>query len=163
MTEFTPTQGRYLSFIHAYTEGFGHPPAESEIGKAMKVSPPSVNQMMKTLEKKGFIRRRSGVARSIEILLPPDSIPKWKKRITATQRVWMRVDPSSQNKQRAGSNATVFRWKITLKETKPAIWRRIETKDVALEQLHELIQTSMGWMNSHLHCFEIGDKRYTDP
>ena len=32
-----------------------------------------------------------------------------------------------------------------------------------LETLHELTQTAMGWTNSHLHQFEIGDTRYTDP
>lgn len=158
----TPTQSRYLAYIQAYTEGFGYPPAESEIGAAMKVSPPSVNQMMKTLEKKGFIRRQRGVPRSIKILLPPDSIPTWKERITSTKRVWVRVDPSSQTNRQSG-NATVYCFKITLNETQPAIWRRIETKDVMLEKLHELIQTAMGWTNSHLHCFKIGDRRYTDP
>jgi hypothetical protein len=48
MADFTPTQGRYLAYIHSYTEGFGLPPAESEIAAAIGVSPPSVNQMMKT-------------------------------------------------------------------------------------------------------------------
>jgi len=163
MTEFTPTQGRYLSFIHAYTDGFGYPPAESEIAKAMKVSPPSVNQMMKTLEKKDFIRREPGVPRSIEILVSPELIPKWTKRITTTRRVWMRVDPTRRGERQGGTSAAVYHFKITLKETQPAIWRRVETKDVTLEKLHELIQTSMGWTNSHLHCFMIGDKRYSDP
>lgn len=163
MSEFTPTQGRYLSFIHAYTDGFGYPPADSEIASAMKVSPPSVNQMMKTLEKKGFIRREPGVPRSIEILISPDLIPRWTKRITTTQRVWMRVDSTQRSDRQAGRNVAVYRFKVALKETQPAIWRRIETKDVTLEKLHELIQTSMGWTNSHLHCFKIGDRRYTDP
>ncbi len=161
MSEFTPTQGKYLSFIQAYIDGFGYPPAESEIAKAMKVSPPSVNQMMKTLEKKGCIRRKPQTARSIEILLSPILIPKWRKRITTTQRVWMRSTPTKLNE--AGSNAAVYRFKITLKETQPPIWRQIETKDVELKKLHDLIQTSIGWTNSHLHCFSIGDKRYTDP
>lgn len=31
MSSFTPTQGRYLSFIRAYIDGFGEPPAESEM------------------------------------------------------------------------------------------------------------------------------------
>ena len=35
MSDFTPTQGRYLAFIHVYTEGFGLPPAESEIARAI--------------------------------------------------------------------------------------------------------------------------------
>ena len=50
---FTGTQGRYISFIHAYTKLHGRPPAESEIAAALCVSPPSVNQMVKSLEKKG--------------------------------------------------------------------------------------------------------------
>ena len=50
MADMTLTQGRYLAYIHAYTGGFGLPPAESEIAEAMGVSPPSANQMMKTLE-----------------------------------------------------------------------------------------------------------------
>ena len=91
MAEMTLTQGRYLAFIHAYTGGFGLPPAESEIAKAMGVSPPSVNQMMKMHERKGLIRRQQGVPRSIEILVADDAIPKWKgKRITRTVREWTR-------------------------------------------------------------------------
>jgi Mn-dependent DtxR family transcriptional regulator len=46
MAKLTPTQGRYLAFIHAYTNRRGYPPAESEITAAMCVSPPSVNQMV---------------------------------------------------------------------------------------------------------------------
>ena len=55
MPDFTPTQGRYLAYIHAYTAVHGFPPAEAEIAAAMCVSPPSVSQMVKTLEKKGLI------------------------------------------------------------------------------------------------------------
>ncbi|MCA9200802.1 MAG: hypothetical protein KDA87_24860, partial [Planctomycetales bacterium] len=44
----TKTQLRYLSFIHAYTEGFGQPPSMQEIAEALKVSSPSVNGMLKT-------------------------------------------------------------------------------------------------------------------
>jgi hypothetical protein len=163
MDDFTPKQGQYLAFIQAYTEGFGFPPAESEIAKAIKVSPPSVNQMMKTLERKNLIRRRAGVPRSIEILVPPDVIPTWKKRITSTKKVWVRVDPAERSTGRSQGKAAVYRFKITLKNTRPPIWRRIETKDVTLAKLHELTQTAMGWTNSHLHQFEIGDTRYTDP
>ena len=163
MADFTPKQGQYLAFIHAYTEGFGFPPAESEIAKAMRVSPPSVNQMMKTLERKSLIRRQAGVPRSVEILVSPDLIPKWKKRITSTQKGWVRVDSTERSTGRSKGKATVYRFKITLKNTRPPIWRRVETKDVTLEKFHELTQTAMGWTNSHLHQFEIGDTRYTDP
>ena len=59
-------------------------------------------------------------------------------------------------------SSRVFRFRITLKDTKPPIWRRIETTDVTLGELHEEIQTAMGWTNSHLHQFTINGKRYTD-
>lgn len=57
----------------------------------------------------------------------------------------------------------VYQFKITLLESKPLIWRRIQIADCTLDKLHEHIQTSMGWTNSHLHRFEIGKKRYGDP
>src|SRR5437764_15126536 len=80
MADFTPTQGRYLAFIHAYTCLHGYPPAEAEIAAAMCVSPPSVNQMVKTLERKGLIQRQPGVPRSVQVLVPEDQIPPWNKR-----------------------------------------------------------------------------------
>jgi DNA-binding transcriptional regulator YdaS (Cro superfamily) len=165
MAEVPPTQGRYLAYIRAYTDGFGLPPAESEIAEAIGVSPPSVNQMMKTLERKGLIRRQPGIARSIEILVPDDVIPKWKgKRITRTVWEWTLSKPAARKSEQASGDKTavVYRFKIVLLGTDPAIWRRIETKDVTLEKLHELIQTAMGWTNSHLHQFEIAGSRYTD-
>lgn len=165
MADVTPTQSGYLAYIHAYAEGFGLPPAESEIAAAIGVSPPSVNQMMKTLERKGLIRRQPGVPRSIEVLVSPDALPKWKgKRITRTVREWTLARPAAPHPEQAsGGKAAIYRFKIILQDTDPAIWRRIETKDVTLEQLHALIQTAIGWTNSHLHQFEIAGTRYTDP
>ena len=75
MTTFTPTQGRYLSFIHAYRKAFGVAPAHAEIVMALDVTPPSVNNMLKMLEKKQLIARKPGVARAIELLLDPELIP----------------------------------------------------------------------------------------
>src|SRR5687767_14324487 len=80
MPEFTPTQGRYLAHIVAYTRQHGYPPAESEIAAAMCVSPPSVNQMVKMLEKRSLILRQPGQPRSIQILIPEDEVPPWNKR-----------------------------------------------------------------------------------
>jgi hypothetical protein len=165
MADMTATQGRYLAYILAYTEGFGLPPAESEIAEAIGVSPPSANQMMKTLEKKGLIRRKPGVPRSIEILVAREAIPKWKgKRITRTVWGWAPIKPRGhQSATSSSEKATVYLFKIVLRDASPPIWRRIETKDVTLGQLHELIQTAMGWTNSHLHQFDIAGTQYTDP
>ncbi|SHG58093.1 LexA family protein [Bradyrhizobium erythrophlei] len=40
-----------------------------------QVSPPSVHQMIVTLERNGLIRRQPGVARSIQILVAPKDLP----------------------------------------------------------------------------------------
>ena len=72
---FTEKQGHYLAFIYTYSHMFGRPPAETEIQRHFGVSTPSVHQMIVTLERNGLIRRQPGVPRSIEILLPPNSLP----------------------------------------------------------------------------------------
>lgn len=72
---FTPKQGQYLAFIYAYTQVLGRPPAEADLQRHFRVSPPSVHQMVLTLERAGLIRRQPGVARSIQLLLEPEHLP----------------------------------------------------------------------------------------
>jgi len=57
----------------------------------------------------------------------------------------------------------LYQFKITLLEIHPPIWRRIQVKDCTLDKLHEHIQTAMGWTNSHLNQFKIGEQLYGDP
>jgi hypothetical protein len=57
----------------------------------------------------------------------------------------------------------VYQFKITLLNIQPPIWRRIQVKGCTLDKLHEHIQASMGWTNSHLHEFKVGDQLYGDP
>ena len=75
MPPFTPKQGQYLAFISAYIRIFRRPPAEADMQRYFRVSPPSVHQMVLTLERAGLIRRQPGVARSIEVLANKDSLP----------------------------------------------------------------------------------------
>jgi hypothetical protein len=56
----------------------------------------------------------------------------------------------------------VYQLKITLKDIKPPIWRRVLVPDRDLELLHFTIQEAMGWQDCHLHEFEIDGQRYTD-
>ena len=57
----------------------------------------------------------------------------------------------------------LYQFKITLNDSKPPIWRRIQVKNGTLDKLHERIQTAMGWTNSHLHQFKINGERHGDP
>jgi transcriptional regulator with XRE-family HTH domain len=57
--------------------------------------------------------------------------------------------------------AAVYQLKITLRHLKPAIWRRVQVpNDITLGQLHDVIQTAMGWDNCHLHEFRQGESRF---
>ncbi len=170
MADFTPTQGRYLAFIRAYIGLHGNPPAESEIAAAMCVSPPSVNQMVKTLEKKGLILRHPGQPRSLQILVPDDEIPPWNK--------WKQTNspprPDNSYKPAAAPPAAppaklyvllVFLTggPVSEKFANKEISRTIEIRgDQTLEQFHRAIFEAYDRFDDHLYEFQLG-KRPFDP
>lgn len=83
---FTKKQGHYLAFIYVYSRIFRQAPAEADMQRHFLVTPPSVHQMVLTLERAGLIRRQPGVARSIEILVPSQDLPILD---------WLNVKPSN--------------------------------------------------------------------
>jgi Mn-dependent DtxR family transcriptional regulator len=72
---FTAKQGQYLAFIWAYSQINGRAPAEADFQRYFKVTPPSVHQMLKTLEKSALIEKQPGAARGIRLLVPPHELP----------------------------------------------------------------------------------------
>ena len=68
---FTDKQGQYLAFIYAYSRIFRHPPAEADMQRHFQVSPPSVHQMVLTLERAALIRRTPGVAPALRFWSSP--------------------------------------------------------------------------------------------
>jgi len=72
---FTPKQGQYLAFIYYYTKIHGRPPAEADLRRFFRVTPPVVHQMIKTLAARGFIDREPGAARSIRLRLTRAQLP----------------------------------------------------------------------------------------
>jgi len=170
VADFTATQGRYLSFIHAYTALHGYPPAELDIARALCVSPPSVNQMVKMLEKKGLILRHPGQPRSLEILVPEEEIPPWnsRKRTANSSASQIRSRPASVLPAAPPANLYVF-WvllksgPISPKFANKEISRVIEIRgDQTLEQLHQAIFQAFDREEQHLYEFQLG-KRPFDP
>src|SRR5271157_3738577 len=57
-----------------------------------------------------------------------------------------------------------FQIKITLKNTRPPIWRRlVVAPEIKLDRLHDVVQIAMGWTNSHLYQFETPEGHFADP
>jgi len=74
-SKYTHRQGQYLAFIYYYTKLHGRPPAEADIQRYFKTSPPAIHQMVMSLEKAGLIEKTPLQARSIRLLLPREELP----------------------------------------------------------------------------------------
>jgi repressor LexA len=72
---YTLRQGQFLAYINHYTTLHGRPPAEAEMTQFFQLTPPSVHQMILTLERRGLISRVPGQARSIALRLPSETLP----------------------------------------------------------------------------------------
>ena len=72
---YTEKQGKYLAFIYYYGKIHGYSPSEAELQRYFGVSPPTVHQMVLTLERNGLIERTAGKARSIRVLLARHELP----------------------------------------------------------------------------------------
>lgn len=83
---FTEKQGQYLAFIHTYVLLNRQAPAEADFQRFFCVTPPSVHQMIVQLERLGLIRRTPRQARSIELLVPDDELPKLQPIKTSVAR-----------------------------------------------------------------------------
>jgi hypothetical protein len=59
------------------------------------------------------------------------------------------------------SVVSIHQLKVTLATITPLIWRRLHVRsDATLAELHQVLQSAMGWENYHLHAFEVGWNRY---
>jgi hypothetical protein len=170
MPHFTPTQGRYLAFIRAYVDLHGYPPAEADIAAALCVSAPSVNMMVKTLEKKGLLLRHPGQPRSLELLVPPEEIPPWgnrKPKVSANRPGIRSRRPTSRSPAPPANLYVLSVWllmgPVSEKFAKKPCGRVIEIRgNQTLEQLHQTIFDAYDRWEGHLYEFQFG-KRPFDP
>jgi hypothetical protein len=113
---------------------------------------------------------------------PPDPItPIWNRvcgqvslveSLSADRRSRRKSNSKSGQKlgqklgQKSGmaKQARIYQLKITLPIPGHPVWRRLLVReDANLGELHRIIQLVIGWTNSHLHLFQIGDRYYSDP
>lgn len=116
-----------------------------------KIIPQKDQPSVETAMRKGFAER------------PMESAAQPKAKSSGTRKSnVIRVDFS---RGKGAGPKTVplptYQLKVAIKGAKPPIWRRILVPGrVTLAQLHEIIQVSMGWFDSHLHHFVIGGAQY---
>lgn len=66
--------------------------------------------------------------------------------------------------RKAPTTGDIIKLKITLQGIRPPIWRRLLVPAaMTLRDLHDVIQTAMGWMDGHLHDFDVAGDRYGNP
>ncbi len=73
---FTHRQGQFLAFIHTYWKLHRRAPAELELVKFFRVTPPSVHYMLVKLAQLGLITKEPGVPRSIRVAIPEVDVPE---------------------------------------------------------------------------------------
>jgi len=62
------------------------------------------------------------------------------------------------------STGNIYRLRVELEETEPVIYRVLLVMgNIGLDLLHAILQVAIGWTNSHLHKYNIGDSEYSDP
>lgn len=63
-----------------------------------------------------------------------------------------------QVRKSAQKSNLVYQFKVTLEGIRPPIWRRFQIPDGTLGELHDVLQQVMGWTDSHLHQFIVGNR-----
>ena len=72
-------------------------------------------------------------------------------------------EPIRPGRKPAEKSDRIYQLKVTLKDIKPPVWRRVQVPDCTLGDLHEVIQIVMGWTDSHLHQFVVRGTYYGPP
>ncbi|WP_097223801.1 plasmid pRiA4b ORF-3 family protein [Streptomyces sp. OV198] len=68
---------------------------------------------------------------------------------------------SAKPNSRTAPSQSVHKIKITLRDSRPPIWRRLEVPSgITLRELHDIIQAAFGWEDYHMWAFESGQDRY---
>jgi len=167
MSAFTPTQGRYLAFIHQYTQLHGGPPAESEIARALCVMPPSVNQMIRSLEQRGLISRTPGQARSVQILLPETEIPIWKRGVVTPNPAATGNGPPKVTEARIElyvMDCYIAGGPVSERFANKRMTRMIEFRsDQTLLEVHEAYRSAYDRAEDRPYEFNVGGTKRFDP
>ena len=69
----------------------------------------------------------------------------------------------SRTRKALDPSLPVYQLQISLQHIEPPIWRRVQTDDCSLDELHDIIQVSMGWEDEHMYAFVIEGEEFGNP
>ena len=70
----------------------------------------------------------------------------------------------TDKREKTAKGKNLYKLKVTLRGIRPPIWRKFLVRsDVTLGKLHDILQTVMGWTDSHLHQFIANNIIYGTP
>jgi hypothetical protein len=73
------------------------------------------------------------------------------------QQPFARSGPRPRLRVERRSSPALYRLRVDLDHAHPPIWRRLAVRsDVTLDVVHQVLQSSFGWTDSHLHRFALG-------
>jgi hypothetical protein len=96
------------------------------------------------------------------VVCAAEQVATWQRRPGAL--AWLTEALPGGGRAAPLQAGTVYQLKVTLKGSRPPIWRRLLVRaDTRLSKLHEILQVAMGWYDAHLHEFEVGPRRIGVP
>jgi hypothetical protein len=98
----------------------------------------------------------------------PDTSTRWDEtarwKVTPLFSRFITFDFSALTESDDQYNGDIVALKITLKGTQPPVWRRVEMPaSYDLAKVHSVLNAAMGWLDYHLHEFDIEGRRYGIP
>ena len=105
----------------------------------------------------------------MEFKIPPrryrSEVPGAKGRDAESKPVNETAQPSHGDPRlRFSQPDDIFQIRVSLIDVEPPIWRRVLVpQELTLPRLHSVLQAVMGWTDSHLHQFNVGDLRFAEP
>ncbi len=94
-----------------------------------------------------------------------DPSPSKKRLIAVVEKLedlldGLQDEPDERGRTIVAPTDRIYQLKVTLKDIKPPIWRRLQVPDCTLGELHEILQVAFGWTHSHLHQFVVRGEYY---
>src|SRR5712672_1706398 len=105
----------------------------------------------------------SSISRQLRCAQTSSNFRRVESRIAAGLQVrfGLLIDWRCMMAARKKAALKIYELHVELEDIEPVIWRRILVPaKITLPKLHDLLQLVMGWTDSHLHSFEIGDRTF---